>query len=82
MNSSTVSTYSSQNEIQLTCDTFFLKYPLDFVVGLKDSDKKLIFESIKSFKNPQYRENKANFLDGHDLSVVAEFFSRYGESIR
>lgn len=77
MNSSTSSTY-----IPITCENFFLKYPLDFVVDLKDSDKKLIFESIKSFKNPQYNQNSVRFLDGHDVSVLTEFFSRYGESVR
>lgn len=66
----------------VTCDNFFDRYPLDFIEAVQDSDKSQIFQSVRHFKNPNYKTNTVRFLDGRDLNIITEFFSRYGELIR
>jgi hypothetical protein len=65
-----------------SCVEFETKFPLDFISDFQQSDEKLLFESIKSFKDPNYKSKDIQFLDGREIRVLAEFYSRYGETIR
>ena len=67
---------------KISCTEIESKFALDFIPDLGDSDKKLIFESIKCFKDPKYKPQNFQFVDGRDLRILSEFYSRYGEGIR
>jgi hypothetical protein len=68
--------------MQNTCSDIEEKFPLNFIPDYKESDKILILESIKSFKNPLYKSSDVQFYEGRDIRILAEFFSRYGDIIR
>jgi hypothetical protein len=65
-----------------SCFQFENKFPLDFISDFRQSDEKLLLESIKNFKNPEYKSKDIQFLEGREIRIIAEFFARYGESIR
>lgn len=65
-----------------TCINIFERYPLTFINGLTENDPLLILEAIKSFKSPNYKPLAVNVFEGREINFLAEFFSRYGESIR
>jgi len=65
-----------------TCFEIEKLCPLDFIHDFKQSDRKLIFDSIKSFKNPLNQSQSVKFYDSRDIHIIAEFYSRYGKTIR
>ena len=65
-----------------TCINIFQRYPLDFIRDITVNDPHLLLESIKSFKNPNYKSTTVNVFEGREINIITEFFSRYGESIR
>ena len=65
-----------------SCLQFETKFPLSVIPDFKQSDEKLLFESIKSFKDPNYKSKDIQFLEGREIRILAEFYSLYGEAIR
>ena len=41
----------------LSCSNIFQKYSLEFVTDLKDNDKLIILDAIKSFKDINYKKH-------------------------
>jgi len=66
----------------LSCSNIFQKYSLEFVTDLKDTDKLIILDSIKSFKDINYKKTSVSLFEGREINILSEFFSRYGELIR
>jgi hypothetical protein len=66
----------------LSCSNIFQKYSLEFVTDLKDNDKLIILDSIKSFKDINYKKTSVSLFEGREINILSEFFSRYGELIR
>lgn len=65
-----------------TCLNIFERYPLDFISSPTVNDPLTILETIKIFKNPNYQPLAVNVLEGREINILTEFFSRYVESIR
>jgi hypothetical protein len=68
--------------ISTSCSNLESLFPLDFITDLKEADKTLVFESIKNFKNPSHKPSNIQFLEGRDIHILTEFYTRYGETIR
>jgi hypothetical protein len=66
----------------LSCSNIFQKYSLEFVTDLKDNDKLIILDAIKSFKDINYKKTSVSLFEGREINILSEFFSRYGELIR
>lgn len=66
----------------LTCLNIFDKYPIDFISNLTENDRAILIETVKHFKNPNYKSSTVNLFEGREIGFITEFFSRYGESIR
>ena len=66
----------------LSCSNIFQKYSLEFVTDLKDNDKLIILDAIKSFKDITYKKTSVSLFEGREINILSEFFSRYGELIR
>ena len=62
------------------------KFCLDFIQDLRTEDKKIIWKAINIFKKTSHITgiigDEISFLEERDLSILLEFFSRYGEEIR
>jgi hypothetical protein len=65
-----------------SCRQFETKFPLSIIPDFQESDEKLIYESVKSFRDPNYKSTDIQFLEGREIRVLAEFYSLYGEAIR
>lgn len=44
----------------LSCSNIFQKYSLEFVTDLKDNDKLIILDAIKSFKDINYKKTSVS----------------------
>ena len=66
----------------LTCLNIFEKYPIDFIINLTENDPSIILETVKNFKDPNYKSSTVSLFEGREINFITEFFSRYGESIR
>lgn len=69
-------------DVNTSCFKIESKFSLDFITDFRESDEKLLLESIKNFKNPEYKPTSIQFLEGREIRILAEFFARYGESVR
>ncbi len=69
--------------IMEACLNFNKRFCLDFIQDLRTEDKKIIWKAVNIFKKTdQIIGNEINFLEERDLTILLEFFSRYGEDIR
>lgn len=65
------------------CPNFNKRFCLDFIQDLRTEDKKIIWKAIHIFKKTNaVIGNEISFLEERDLTILLEFFSRYGEEIR
>lgn len=70
--------------LQISVCEILERFPLDFVPDIKQSDRDLVVSSVKAYKNLQ-SDNLAdsfNFLEPREISIISEFFIRYGSQIR
>lgn len=65
------------------CQLFEL-FPLDFESNPSDSDITLITECVKTYKDSadQQTSFSFNFLEGREIKLIIDFFSRYGSQIK
>ena len=70
-------------DVNSDCFKIENQFNLDFIQDYRgDSDEKLLIESIKHFKNTNTKPANIQFLEGREIRMLAEFFTRYGETIR
>ena len=46
-----------------SCRQFETKFPLSIIPDFQESDEKLIYESVKSFRDPNYKSKDIQFLE-------------------
>lgn len=70
--------------LQISTCEILERFPLDFIPDIKQSDKDLIINSVKAYKNLESDTltGSFNFLESREIGIISEFFSRYGAEIR
>jgi hypothetical protein len=60
------------------------RFPLDFIPDIRQSDRDLVINSVKAYKNLEKDSlpGSFNFLEPREIGIISEFFSRYGPQIR
>lgn len=70
--------------LQLSVCKILDTFPLDFIPEIKQTDRDLIISCVKAYKNLEKEALPAsfNFLNCREISIISEFFARYGPQIR
>lgn len=69
---------------QITVCGILERFPLDFIPDIKQSDRELVLNCVKAYKNLEKDTlpGSFNFLDPREISIISEYFARYGPQIR
>ena len=65
-----------------TCADFEDQYNLSSITDFEPSDESFIYNAVRCFKDPEYRKSYSSYLEGRDIYMIAEFFSKYGNQVR